>query len=96
MPGSMVGAVCIDKVSTGLEFVSVCSGFVLIQMKNATEVAFCQQPGSADLFASGSGVGSNAHAQCIEFDKAACVGLIVCTTVFIKRRNIHVEQRIGF
>ena len=42
------------------------------------------------------GICCNPHTQCIEFDEATCISLIVGAAIFIKRRDIHVKQRISF
>jgi hypothetical protein len=38
----------------------------------------------------------NPHTQCVEFDEAASIRLIVGAAIFIKRCDIHVKQRISF
>ncbi len=38
----------------------------------------------------------NPHTQCIEFDEATGIRLIVGAAIFIKRRDVHVKQRISF
>jgi hypothetical protein len=42
------------------------------------------------------GVRCNPHTQRIEFDKATGIRLIVGAAIFIKRRDVHVKQRISF
>ena len=42
------------------------------------------------------GIRCNPHTQRIEFDKATGIRLIVGAAIFIKRRDIHVKQRISF
>ena len=38
--------------------------------------------------------GCDAHAQRIELNETASVGLIVCAAVFVKRGDVHVKQRV--
>jgi len=42
------------------------------------------------------GIRCNPHTQRIEFDKATGIRLIVGAAIFIKRRDVHVKQRISF
>lgn len=43
-----------------------------------------------------AGIRCDTHAQRIQLDKAAGVGLVVGAAVFVEGRDIHVEQRICF
>jgi len=36
-------------------------------------------------------IGCNSHAQCVEFDEATGISLIVGTAIFIKCRDVHVK-----
>src|SRR5471030_2637532 len=40
--------------------------------------------------------GGDAHAQGVQLDEAASVGLVVGAAVFVEGGDVHAEQRIGF